>query len=103
MKKLFEHQWGGEEMWYQKAERWANNQKIPINHIALVIIAWLKEKWIAAKIESEMQSVDQQAQEIVKQWEKDEGNPFTNPEIIVTPSEVEGLDTIEIKSPWSRE
>jgi hypothetical protein len=103
MKKLFEHQWGGEEMWYQEAERWANKQRFPINHIALAIIAWLKELWIDAKIDLEMKSVDKQAQEIVKQWEEEEKDPFKNPEIIVTPSEVDGLDTIEIKSPWSRE
>jgi mannitol-1-phosphate/altronate dehydrogenase len=103
MKKLFEHRWGGEDMWYQKAERWAKEQKFPIDHIALAIIAWLKEQWIDARIEQEMKSVDKQAQEIVKQWEEEDKNPFTNPEIIVTPSEVEGLDTIEIKSPWSRE
>jgi len=103
MTKLFDHQWGGEEMWYQKAERWANNQKIPINQIALTIIAWLKELWIQAKIEAEMKLVDQQAQTILKEWEEEDKNPFENPEIIVTPSEVDGLDTIEIKSPWSRE
>jgi len=71
----FEHRWGGEEMWYHKAERWANKQKFPINHLALGVIAWLKEKWIAAKVEATMQDVDRQAEEIVKQWdEEDERN-----------------------------
>lgn len=75
MEHKFEHHWGGEEMWYHKAERWANKQKFPINHLALGFIAWLKEKWIEGKIEMTMQSVDKQAEDIVKQWEeKDERN-----------------------------
>ena len=99
----FEHHWGGEEMWYHKAERWANKQKFPINHLALGFITWLKEKWIEGKVEMEMASVDKQSEEIKKQWEeKEESN------IVVksTPSEVKGLDNISIvhkafiPNPW---
>ena len=90
-------------MWYHKAERWANKQKFPINHLALGFITWLKEKWIEGKVEMEMASVDKQSEEIKKQWEeKEESN------IVVksTPSEVKGLDNISIvhkafiPNPW---
>ena len=69
-------------MWYHKAERWAKKQKFPINHLALGFITWLKEKWIEGKIEMEMQSVDKQAEEIVKQWDEEDVQP--EPEIVET-------------------
>jgi len=93
----FEHHWGGEDMWYHKAERWAKKQKFPINHLALGFITWLKEKWIEGKVEMEMTSVDKQAEEIKEQWKEEDKKPV----IKSTPSEVEGLDTIEINSPWN--
>lgn len=80
MEHKFEHHWGGEEMWYQRAERWAKKQKFPINHLALGLIAWLKEKWIDGKIQMEMASVDKQADAIVKQWEEEDKQP--EPEIV---------------------
>ena len=47
MKIEFEKQFGqGVDPWYAKAERWAKKQKFPISHLALGIIAWLKEKYI---------------------------------------------------------
>lgn len=93
----FEHQWGGEDTWYTKGKRWANKQKFPINHLALGFIEWLWQHWVDGKVQMEMTSVDKQAEEIKKQWEEEE------PQTIVksTPSEVDGLDIIEIKSPWS--
>jgi len=99
----FEHQWGGEDTWYTKGKRWANKQKFPINHLALGFIEWLWQHWVDGRVEMEMQSVDKQAEEIKKQWEKDE-EPQTVMES--TPSEVPGLDTISIKhkafapDPW---
>ena len=80
-------------MWYHKAERWANKQKFPINHLALGFIAWLKEKWVEGKVQLEMTSVDKQAEEIKQQWEKEE-----EPQVVMesTQSEVKGLDNIRI-------
>lgn len=82
MEHKFEHHWGGEDMWYHKAERWANKQKFPINHLALGVIAWLKEKWIEGKIEMTMQSVDKQAEDIVKQWEEEDERNRPKAEIV---------------------
>lgn len=82
MEHKFEHHWGGEEMWYHKAERWANKQKFPINHLALGFIAWLKEKWIEGKIKMTMQSVDKQAEDIVKQWEEEDERNRPKAEIV---------------------
>ena len=93
----FEHQWGGEDTWYTKGKRWANKQKFPINHLALGFIEWLWQHWVDGRIEMEMQSVDKQAEEIKEQWKEEDKKPV----IKSTPSEVGGLDTIEIKSPWS--
>jgi len=98
MEKKFKYYWGGEEMWYHKAERWANKQKFPINHLALGLITWLKELWIGGKVQMEMSSVDKQVQEIVKQWEEEEKQ---EPVIEIKESDIEGLDDIRIISPWS--
>ena len=95
----FEHHWGGEEMWYHKAERWAKKQKFPINHLALGFITWLKEKWIEVKIEKEMESIDKQVKEIGKIWEE-EDKKNQEPIIESKPSEVDGLDEISITAPY---
>ena len=104
MKYKFEHQWGGEDTWYTKGKRWANKQKFPINHLALGFIEWLWKHWVDGKVQMEMTSVDKQAEEIKKQWEKEE-EPQTVMES--TPSEVDGLDNIHIinqsfvPDPWN--
>lgn len=88
----FEFQWGGEDTWFTKANRWAQKQKYPINHLAMGLIVWLWEIWVDAKVQLEMKSVDKQAEEIKKQWSEEDPKPSIKSE----PSEVEGLDTISI-------
>ena len=92
----FEKQFGeGTDPWYAKAERWAKKQKFPISFIALGFIAWLKEKWIDVKVANTMRNIDAQTEEIKKIWDKEEDKPKTI--ITTTPSEVKGLDDMEIK------
>ena len=92
----FEKQFGkGVDPWYSKAERWAKKQKFPISFIALGFIAWLKEKWIDVKVANTMRDIDAQTEEIKKIWDKEEDKPKTI--ITTTPSEVKGLDDMEIK------
>ena len=92
----FEKQFGeGTDPWYAKAERWAKKQKFPISFIALGFIAWLKEKWIDVKVANTMRDIDAQTEEIKKIWDKEEDKPKTI--ITTTPSEVKGLDDMEIK------
>ena len=96
MKIEFEKQFGkGTDPWYEKAERWAKKQKFPISFIALGFIAWLKEKWIDVKVANTMRDIDAQTEEIKKIWDKEEDKPKTI--ITTTPSEVKGLDDMEIK------
>ena len=83
----------GKEPWYGKYERWAKKQRFPISFLALGVIAWLKEKWIEGKVDMEMTSVDAQAEEILQKWEEDAKIKST---IKTTPSEVKGLDDMEI-------
>jgi hypothetical protein len=99
IKYEFNHHWGGEEMWYHKAERWANKQKFPINHLLLGFITWLKEKWIDVKIEKEMESIDKQVKEVGRIWDE-EDKKNQEPIIESKPSEVEGLDDISISAPY---
>ena len=94
----FQSQWGGEDNWYTKSKKWANKQMFPVNRLALGLIEWLWNQWVNTKVKDTMDQVDTQAEEIVGKWTEEE--PLPAPEIIVTPSEVKGLDTIEIKSPW---
>ena len=83
----------GKEPWYVKYERWAKKQRFPISFLALGVIAWLKEKWIEGKVDMEMTSVAAQAEEILQKWEEDAKIKST---IKTTPSEVKGLDDMEI-------
>ena len=84
----------GKITWYMKAERWAKKQRFPISFLALGIIEWLKQKWIDVKVANTMRDIDRQSEEIKKIWEE-EDKPKTI--ITTTPSEVKGLDDMEIK------
>ena len=99
MKIEFEKQFGkGIDPWYAKAERWAKKQKFPISFLALGFIEWLKNKWIDVKVANTMRDIDRQSEEIKKIWEQydeEEARQFA-PEIIETPSEVEGLNDLMI-------
>ena len=99
MKFEFEKSFGkGTDPWYAKAERWAKKQRFPISFLALGVIEWLKNKWIDIKIENTMRDIDKQSEEIKKIWEQydeEEARQFA-PEIIETPSEVEGLNDLMI-------
>ena len=91
----FEKQFGkGTDPWYAKAERWIKKKfKNPyLQHIALGFLEWLKQKWIDTKVFNTMRDVDIQVEEIKKTWDEEEKVP----EIIETPSEVKGLNDMEI-------
>ena len=95
MKIEFEKQFGkGTDPWYEKAERWAKKQRFPISFLALGFIEWLKQKWIDVKVANTMRDIDRQSEEIKKIWEEKD-----KPKTIITtpPSEVKGLDDMEIK------
>tara|TARA_S200000501_G_C20651140_1_gene667530 strand:- start:528 stop:830 length:303 start_codon:yes stop_codon:yes gene_type:complete len=100
MKIEFEKQFGkGVDPWYDKAERWVKKKfKNPfVQHLALGFIEWLKQKWIDVKVANTMRDIDIQAEEIKKIWDEEEKKQFA-PEVIETPSEVKGLNDMEIKS-----
>ena len=95
MKIEFEKQFGkGVDPWYAKAERWIKKKfKNPyLQHLALGFLEWLKQKWIDTKVFNTMRDVDIQVEEIQKTWDEEEKSP----EIIETPSEVKGLNDMEI-------
>ena len=95
MKIEFEKQFGkGVDPWYAKADRWIKKKfRNPyLQHLALGFLEWLKEKWIDAKVFNTMKDVDIQVEEIKKTWDEEEKVP----EIIETPSEVKGLNDMEI-------
>ena len=95
MKIEFEKQFGkGVDPWYAKAERWAKKQRFPISFLALGLIEWLKQKWIDVKVANTMREIDRQSEEIKKIWEEEDKPKIT---ITTTPSEVKGLDDMEIK------
>ena len=91
----FEKQFGkGVDPWYAKAERWIKKKfRNPyLQHLALGFLEWLKQKWIDTKVFNTMRDVDIQVEEIQKTWEEEEKVPG----IIETPSEVKGLNDMEI-------
>ena len=92
----FEKQFGqGVDPWYAKAERWAKKQKFPISFFALGLIAYLKKVWVNTKIKNEMASVDAQIKQLHEECDEEERKQFS-PEIIETPSEVDGLNDMSI-------
>jgi|TARA_Y100000992_G_scaffold188948_1_gene127960 hypothetical protein len=96
MKIEFEKQFGkGTDPWYAKAERWAKKKKFPISFLALGLIAYLKKVWVNVKVENTMRSVDADVEKIHELWDDEEKKQFA-PEIIETPSEVEGLNDLMI-------
>ena len=96
MKIEFEKQFGkGTDPWYAKAERWAKKQKFPISFLALGLIEYLKRVWINTKIKNEMMSVDFQIKKLHEKWDEEEKKQFA-PEIIETPSEIDGLNDMSI-------
>ena len=91
----FEKQFGkGVDPWYAKAERWIKKKfRNPyLQHLALGFLEWLKQKWIDTKVFNTMRDVDIQVEQIQKTWDEEEKSP----EIIETPSEVKGLNDMEI-------
>ena len=95
MKIEFEKQFGkGVDPWYAKAERWIKKKfrNAYLQHLALGFLEWLKQKWIDTKVFNTMRDVDIQVEEIQKTWDEEEKVP----EIIETPSEVKGLNDMEI-------
>ena len=95
----FEFQWGGEDTWFTKANRWAQKQKYPINHLAMGLIVWLWEMWVDGRVEMEMTSVDKQAEEILKEWEEDAAK-YYEPTVEIKASDIEGLDEVRIQAPF---
>ena len=95
MKIEFEKQFGkGVDQCYPKSERLIKKKfKNPyLQHLALGFLEWLKQKWIDTKVFNTMRDVDIQVEEIKKTWDEEEKSP----EIIETPSEVKGLNDMEI-------
>ena len=96
MKIEFEKQFGkGVAPWYARAERWAKKQKFPISFLALGLIAYLKKVWINVKVENTMKSVDADIKKIHELWDEEEKKQFA-PEIVETPSEINGLNDMSI-------
>jgi hypothetical protein len=84
MEYKFEHHWGGEDNWYTKGKRWANKQKFPINHLALGVLEWLRERWIDGRVEMEMASIDKQVKHMGEIWDKEDEQRSNKAEIMET-------------------
>ena len=96
MKVEFEKQFGqGVDPWHAKAKRGAKKQKFPISFLALGLIEYLKKVWTNTKIKNETASVDAQIKKLHEEWDEEEKKQFA-PEIIETPSEVDGLNDMSI-------
>lgn len=90
----------GEEHFLSKMERWAKRQPFPISFLLEGFVVWLEKIYYEYKVEKTMAEVDQQAESIRKQWEEDAAKYYEEPIITTEPSEVKGLDSIRIQSPY---
>jgi hypothetical protein len=66
----------------QKAKRWIEKQKPPLNLILRYLFSFVEEWYLEGKVKQTMSSVDRQAEEIVEQWEKEDER--REPEIVET-------------------
>ena len=68
----------------QKIKRWIRKQKPPLNTILEYLFSYVEKWYIDAKIEATMQDVDRQAEEIKKQWEKEDELNKPKAEVVET-------------------
>ena len=85
------------ETWIQKVKRWCAKQAPPFNLIFLHLFSIVEKWYIDAKVEMEMERVDEQAKEIVRQWDLEDAP--TPPKIVEQESGVEGLPTLSMSNP----
>ena len=97
----FEKTFGeGVDPWYDKAERWVKKKfKNPfVQHLALGLIEWLKDKWIDVKVANTMRDIDKQSEQIKKIWEEQDVREST-PHIVETGVFGDEGWSIEISNP----
>jgi hypothetical protein len=79
--------------------------KLKYNKWITYALSWTKEDWVLWKTEKTMQNVDQQAEELVKSWEKEEAPNYEYVEHEPDGSKAQDLlgGAMEIKSTWRRD
>lgn len=85
------------ETWIQRVKRWCSKQAPPFNLIFLHLFSIVEKWYIDSKIELEMDRVDKQAEQIRKQWDREDAPQA--PVIVEKESEVEGLPELSISNP----
>lgn len=68
----------------QKVKRWISKQKPPLNIILEYLFSFIEKWYIEAKIESTMQDVDRQTEQILKEWEEDAAKYYEQPKTVET-------------------
>lgn len=66
----------------QKIKRWISKQKPPLDLILSYLFSFVEKWYLEQKIQQTMSDVDRQAEEIKKQWDKEDAQP--KPEIVET-------------------
>lgn len=66
----------------QKIKRWISKQKPPLDLILSYLFSFVEKWYLEQKIQQTMNDVDRQAEEIKKQWDKEDAQP--KPEIVET-------------------
>lgn len=66
----------------QKIKRWISKQKPPLDLILSYLFSFVEKWYLEQKVQQTMNDVDRQAEEIKKQWDKEDEQP--KPEIVET-------------------
>ena len=66
----------------QKIKRWIRKQKPPLNTILEHLFSFVEKWYMDWKVNETMRDVDRQAEEIVKQWEKEDEQNRPKAEIV---------------------
>lgn len=93
----FEHHWGGERTTIQKIKGWIKKRKPPFDTILMHLFSYVEVWYWEGKVIKTMSSVDSQVKDLHEVWDNEHR---TKPRMEVGVSEVDGLPTLRITSPF---
>ncbi len=93
----FEHHWGGEQTTIQKIKRWISKRNPPFDTILMHLFSYVELWYWEGKLKQTMSGVDSQIEELHELWDNEHSITIRVEE---TPSGIEGLPTLSIRSPF---
>lgn len=83
----------------QKIKRWISKRKPPLNTILMYLFSYVELWYWEGKLKQTMSDVDNQTEEILKEWEQDAEKYYERPIVEEGHSSVPDLPTLRIRNP----